>query len=172
MPVPLAPRDEAIEIVREIEAAFARLSVLEKEYERALALLDHLDAAVLAKAFRGELVPQDASYEPASVLLERIRAERESLVSAPRQRRVKEQVKTSGSSSKRGKVMPKKRSNVGVSHLSELLMRMGGSAGSQELWRQSDMDLDEFYKLLRDEVKAGRIVECADKERLEVRDAA
>ena len=32
------------------------------------------DTALLAKAFRGELVPQDPSDEPASVLLERIRA--------------------------------------------------------------------------------------------------
>jgi hypothetical protein len=39
-------------------------------------LIDHLDQAVLAKAFRGELVPQDPNDEPASVLLERIRAER------------------------------------------------------------------------------------------------
>ena len=37
-------------------------------------LIDHLDQAVLAKAFRGELVPQDPNDEPASVLLERIRA--------------------------------------------------------------------------------------------------
>jgi hypothetical protein len=40
-------------------------------------LIDHLDQAVLAKAFRGELVPQDPNDEPASVLLERIRAERQ-----------------------------------------------------------------------------------------------
>jgi type I restriction enzyme S subunit len=39
-------------------------------------LIDHLDQAILAKAFRGELVPQDPSDEPASVLLDRIRAER------------------------------------------------------------------------------------------------
>ena len=38
--------------------------------------MDHLDQAVLAKAFRGELVPQDPNDEPASVLLERIRAVR------------------------------------------------------------------------------------------------
>jgi type I restriction enzyme, S subunit len=46
------------------------------EADSASKLIDHLDQAVLAKAFRGELVPQDPNDEPASVLLERIRAER------------------------------------------------------------------------------------------------
>jgi type I restriction enzyme S subunit len=41
-------------------------------------LIDHLDQAVMAKAFRGELVPQDPNDEPASVLLERIQAEKQS----------------------------------------------------------------------------------------------
>jgi type I restriction enzyme, S subunit len=40
-------------------------------------LIEHLDQAILAKAFRGELVPQDPNDEPASVLLERIRTSRE-----------------------------------------------------------------------------------------------
>jgi hypothetical protein len=38
--------------------------------------LDYLDQAILAKAFRGELVPQDPNDEPASVLLDRIRGQR------------------------------------------------------------------------------------------------
>ena len=37
------------------------------------------DQSILAKAFRGELVPQDPNDEPAAVLLDRIRAERERL---------------------------------------------------------------------------------------------
>jgi hypothetical protein len=43
---------------------------------RALALVGRLDEAILAKAFRGELSPQDDNDEPAEKLLERIRGER------------------------------------------------------------------------------------------------
>ena len=52
------------------------LNVVASEQAQATRLLDHLDQANLAKAFRGELVPQDPTDEPASVLLERIHAER------------------------------------------------------------------------------------------------
>ena len=45
-----------------------------KETTSARTLIDRLDQAVLAKAFRGELVPQDPNDEPASALLERIEA--------------------------------------------------------------------------------------------------
>ena len=63
-------------IVEHIEAIFAKLDRLAAEARSAAALLDRLDQANLAKAFRGELVPQDPSDEPASVLLERIRGGR------------------------------------------------------------------------------------------------
>jgi hypothetical protein len=64
--------------------AFARADRLEAEAARARALLDRLEAAILAKAFRGELVPQDPNDEPASVLLDRIRAQR---AAAPKPKR-------------------------------------------------------------------------------------
>jgi type I restriction enzyme S subunit len=56
--------------------AFTWIDRLASEATSARKLIDHLDQAVLAKAFRGELVPQDPNDEPAGVLLERIRAER------------------------------------------------------------------------------------------------
>ena len=75
-PVPLAPETEQKEIVRRIESAFQKIDRLAAEAKRALELTDKLDEAILAKAFRGELVPQDPNDEPASVLLDRIKAER------------------------------------------------------------------------------------------------
>ncbi len=73
----LPPLEEQKEIVRRIEERFARIDKLEQEYQKAVKLCDRLEQATLAKAFRGELVPQDPNDEPASVLLERIRAERQ-----------------------------------------------------------------------------------------------
>lgn len=73
----LPPVQEQYEIIRRIEAAFAKIDRLAVEAKQALTLLGKLDEAILAKAFRGELVPQDAADEPAEILLARIRAERE-----------------------------------------------------------------------------------------------
>jgi type I restriction enzyme S subunit len=82
-PVPLPPRQEQDEIVRLIEKAFTWIERLATEATSARKLIDHLDQAILAKAFRGELVPQDPNDEPASVLLERIRAQRQTTSTMP-----------------------------------------------------------------------------------------
>ena len=73
--IPIPPLAEQHEIVRRIEALFKTANALEARYHKAKAHVDKLTQAILAKAFRGELVPQDPNDEPASVLLERIAAE-------------------------------------------------------------------------------------------------
>lgn len=64
---------EQAEVVRRIEASFGWLDRIAADCVCAARLLPKLDAAILAKAFRGDLVPQDPDDEPASVLLERAR---------------------------------------------------------------------------------------------------
>ncbi len=80
---------EQHEIVRRIESAFAKIDRLAKEAKRALELVGRLDEAILAKAFRGELVPQDENDEPAEHLLTRIRAERKAAPKGKRERGAK-----------------------------------------------------------------------------------
>jgi len=75
-PVLLPPVEEQEQIVQKVDTAFTWVDRIASETTGARKLIDHLDQAILAKAFRGELVPQDPNDEPASVLLERIRAER------------------------------------------------------------------------------------------------
>lgn len=71
----LPPFPEQQEIVRRVEALFAVADQIETRYQKAKAHVDRLTQSILAKAFRGELVPQNENDEPASVLLERIQAE-------------------------------------------------------------------------------------------------
>jgi type I restriction enzyme S subunit len=87
--VPLPPISVQERAVAAIHSTFARADRLEAEAARARALIDRLESAILANAFRGELVPQDPNDEPASVLLDRIRAERAAAPKAKRGRRAK-----------------------------------------------------------------------------------
>lgn len=75
LPVPLPPLEEQKEIVRRVNEMVQLVDQLEARYSKAKAHVDRLTQSILAKAFRGELVPQDPNDEPASVLLERIKAE-------------------------------------------------------------------------------------------------
>ena len=75
--IPLAPLEEQKEIVRRIESLFKLADNIEQQYQQAEAQLETLNQSILAKAFRGELVPQDPDDEPASALLERIKDERD-----------------------------------------------------------------------------------------------
>lgn len=76
LPVKMPPKDEQTEIVRRVEALFALADRIQARHQAALARVEKLTQALLAKAFRGELVPQDPADEPAAALLERIRAAR------------------------------------------------------------------------------------------------
>jgi type I restriction enzyme S subunit len=61
--LPYAPPDEQHEIVRRITMAFARIDQVASDAERSDELLDRLDQAILAKAFRGELTTDDPTEE-------------------------------------------------------------------------------------------------------------
>lgn len=76
-PIPLPPLAEQQEIVRRVESLFKLADQLEARYQKAKSYVDKLTQSILAKAFRGELVAQDPNDEPASVLLERIKQEKE-----------------------------------------------------------------------------------------------
>lgn len=84
--------EEQTEIVRRVEQLLAFADQLEVRVKAAQARIDRLTQSILAKAFRGELVPQDPNDEPASVLLERIKAQR---AAAPKARRGRQAAKLS-----------------------------------------------------------------------------
>ncbi len=86
--IPLPPLAEQFRIVAEVERRLSVVQQAEATVEASLARAERLRQSILKQAFSGRLVPQDPDDEPASVLLERIRAERAAAeASAPRTRR-------------------------------------------------------------------------------------
>ncbi|GAB7221103.1 type I restriction-modification system specificity subunit [Vibrio owensii] len=83
--IPTPPIEEQKEIVRLVDQYFAFADTIEAQVKKAQARVDNLTQSILAKAFRGELVPQHPNDEPADKLLERIteaRKEAEALAKA------------------------------------------------------------------------------------------
>jgi type I restriction enzyme S subunit len=87
--ISLPPLEEQKEIVRQVDKLFALADKVEFHYQKAKARVDKLSQSILAKAFCGELVPQDPNDEPAAKLLEMIQEERERLSQGTRRIRRK-----------------------------------------------------------------------------------
>ena len=96
LPIPLPPLIEQTEIVRRVETLFAFADRLEARLAQAQTAATRLTPALLAKAFRGELVPQDPNDEPAAELLRRLQAERATAPKASAGRGRKAAVRSEG----------------------------------------------------------------------------
>ncbi|MBI1311306.1 hypothetical protein GC176_08360 [bacterium] len=87
--VPIAPMSEQTEIARRINLSAESYADIVDAVAESESSLTQLDQSILAKAFRGELVPQDPRDEPASELLARIRTTRAATAAnaSPRRRK-------------------------------------------------------------------------------------
>ena len=150
----LPPIEEQHEIVRCVESLFAYADRLEARYTATRAHVERLTQALLAKAFRGELVPQDPNDEPASVLLERIRAAREAAPTKPRPRKGDSQP----SKTQKAEVTMLNRKDIQDAHLTTILKERGPLT-AEALWSASQLDIDDFYDQLKDEEARGLLEE-------------
>lgn len=76
-PVLIPPATEQNRIVQEVERRLSLVADIDAIIDHNLKRAERLRQSILKRAFEGKLVPQDPNDEPAGVLLERIRAERE-----------------------------------------------------------------------------------------------
>jgi len=82
----LPPEKEQHEIIKRVNKALHLSENIKTSVEESLSQAELLDQSILAKAFRGELVPQDPNDEPASQLMKRIKQEKASLEALRKQR--------------------------------------------------------------------------------------
>ena len=78
--VPVPPIEEQKRIVNNITSVLSLLEQIESQKQSLSSQIDNIKSKIVDLAIRGKLVPQDPNDEPASVLLERIRAEKEELI--------------------------------------------------------------------------------------------
>ena len=169
--VPCPSLDEQTEIVRRVEALFALADRIETRCTAARAQAQRLNPLVLAKAFRGELVPQDPNDEPASALLERIAAQR--AAPAERSQSKKPRQARTPQAPKEATAMTKSRQDEDVKdkpYLADHLRRLATATTAEELFKASELPVADFYKQLAWEVARGHIEDGGTT--LEVRHAA
>ena len=78
--VPVPPVEEQKRIVDSIDSVLSLIEQIESHKQNLSSQIDNIKSKILDLAIRGKLVPQDLNDEPASILLERIRAEKEELI--------------------------------------------------------------------------------------------
>lgn len=88
---PIPPWDEQIRIAEKLRGIWVRIQQIDTESVAASDIISRAKSKILDLAVRGQLIPQDPNDEPASVLLERIRAEKEALIKAGKIKRDKKE---------------------------------------------------------------------------------
>lgn len=146
--VPLPPLAEVEEIQGNLINAFQYIAKSTSEAEMTLKFINAQRKNILKSAFSGQLVPQDPNDEPASVLLEKIKSEREALAKMPKPRKPSK---------------PKKKDDL-MNTLLEVLTAENDWIDAQDAFRKcgiadgSSTDrIEEIYTELRKLEKAGNI---------------
>lgn len=151
MHLPVPPLEEQKEIVKTVEELFETADLIESKYLSLKEKIDALPQALLTKAFKGELEPQDEKDEPASELLKQINA-------------IKEQ--TSELRNTKNIYKEKNRKPTIMPTLIEILKSANKPVDAKTLWELSDFskDIDAFYAALKTEVEENKTIkEDTDK---------
>jgi type I restriction enzyme, S subunit len=175
--IDLPPLEEQAEIVRRIESAFGWLDRMATDHAAAARLIPKLDAAILSKAFRGDLVPQDPNDEPASALLDRIKNESlrrlftnakvfnvDGIKPGSSKRQVRDRVRRVIGKALKEMAGAKSRQDDDVRDQPYLAGKLKGlpRADVQTLFRAADLPVADFYKQLAWEIGNGHIVDSAE----------
>lgn len=138
-------------IVDDIETKFSITDKMEESIIQNIKFSDTLRQSLLQKAFIGKLVEQDPHDEPASVLLERIKKEREEYLKAETGRKKIERSLY---------IKPRKMAEE-LKGIIEILKESKEPIAAKTLWQSSTYkdDIDKFYAALKKHIEAGEIIE-------------
>jgi type I restriction enzyme, S subunit len=138
------------------------LTAIQARADAVIKVTQRLAPALLAKAFRGELVPQNPADVSADELLEPVIASRGTKpLPGPRRRQLKRAPRTPKETS----VMTKSRQDVDVKgqpYLAGQLRKIGGASTAEALFKAAELPVADFYKQLAWEVAKGHVKDNHD----------
>lgn len=79
--------EEQLEIVKKVKVLMRKIDEVDANQKSAFSKLEWLNKGILAKAFKGELVTQDPTDEPAAALLTRIQSQAATAPAAKQKRK-------------------------------------------------------------------------------------
>ncbi|MBN1663991.1 MAG: restriction endonuclease subunit S [Deltaproteobacteria bacterium] len=147
--IPLAPLSEQYKLNELLSICFEILDNQRHKLNISLDKLRNFEQSILTKAFRGELVPQDPNDEPASILLERIRQEKDHATVEPK---VKD----------RRKDREMKHKQQEQRDIISVLRKSSQALTPEEVFSKAGFDeaaVDTFYDQLRQAIAAKQIRE-------------
>lgn len=138
-PIPICTLEEQDLIIQELDSRITLVDNLEKAITRGLQKIEIFKSSILRKAFEGDLVDNNSSDEPVSVLLQKIRTEKKQYLQDKKEE---------------NKLKPKNIKRQRKSDLSvlEILANTGGAILAKDLWQQSKHkeNIEEFYEELKE----------------------
>jgi hypothetical protein len=140
VPISLPSDVEQEEIVKRIEQLFTLADKIEARYRNAKVQLDKLPQSLLAKAFRGEIVPQHENDEPARVLLERVR----------------ERNRTNKEKTKAGTVLNRKSKKF--TDIISYLLTTNGPVTQDDILKNVKIDPVKYFTAISDLIEAKKII--------------
>lgn len=150
--IPYCSFEKQKEVVSEIESRFSVCDKLEEYITQSLRKIDTLEKDILSKAFSGNLVEQDINDEPAILLLDKIKSEKEKATKAF-------EIKKKQSKNALIQIdMSKELKNI-----VEVLSENSTPMSAKEVWISSKHkdDIDEFYENLKELIDNGTVVESS-----------
>lgn len=148
-PIYIFSLEEQEKIVNEIEYRFTISDSLFTTINNSIRHIEAFKYSTIQKALKGKLLEQHShdEHEPASILLERIKVEKEEYLAREKEKK---------NNSIKIKIMPEE-----LKSILEILNENTEPISSKQLWLSSDKkdDIEEFYAELKKHIESGDIIE-------------
>ena len=136
--IPIPPIQEQYRIVTAVNNLISKVDFINTDSDAIVNLVSQIKSKILDLAIRGKLVPQDPNDEPASMLLERIRAEKEELIKQGKiKRNKKESVIFKGDDNSYYQDLPENWIKIRLSSISEIITKGTTPRGGRIAYSQS-----------------------------------